>query len=107
MSALEFRIAIAFAVAGAIAIILIPYSSLGYFGKRITLAIECVLLLASAGIAITGVRIMGFPWERVHAFYAYLDFAIFTVLPIVLVVLGRIARKKFGMMQKSATLNIH
>jgi len=108
VSALDFRIATAITVVGAIAIILMPYSSLGFFGKRITYTIECVLLLASAGIAITGGRIMGFPWERDLAFHVYFDFAILTILPIILIVLARIARKKYGlMMQNNTTSNIH
>ena len=101
VSALEFWIATVITVVGAVAVILIPYSSLGYFGKRITYAIECVLLLASAGIVITHGRIMGFPWERDLAFLAYFYFAIVTVLPIVLIVLARIVRKKYGLMMQN------
>ena len=76
------------------------------FGKRVAYAIECILLLASAGIVITGVRKVGFPWESAIAFYAYFYFAIITILSIVLVVLARIARKECGFkMQKSSPVN--
>jgi len=97
VSALEFWIDIVSTIAGLIAAILIFYSCLGFFGKRITLAIECVLLLAAAGIVITGVRKVGFPWESTIAFYAYFYFAIITILSIVLVVLARKARKECGL----------
>jgi len=60
VSVLEFRIGVAFTIVGAITVFLIPYRYLGYFGKCITYTIECVILLASAGIAITGGRIMDF-----------------------------------------------
>jgi len=106
ITALESWIDTAFTVVGVIAVCLMPYSALGLFGKRVAYVIECILLLASAGIVITGVRKVGFPWESAIAFYAYFYFAIITILSIVLVVLARIARKEIWLtMQKSSPVN--